>query len=137
MSLLEHLEQAKKERSEFLARQIPREDAHTVEGIKALLAIHGGGIVAMLGFMQALIKEPASFAGFKYFGANALLAFCVGIVAATLVPVFRVIYINALIFGWKHDAAWEKGAFCMWGISLICFVLGAISVGLGVDRGLP
>lgn len=137
MGLMPTIEERRKEHSDYVARQIPREDANTAEGIKALLAINGGGVVAMLGFMQALIKEPDSFVGFKYFGANALLSFCIGIVAAALVPVLRVIYVNALIYHSPHDGKWEKASFGMWGFSLLCFIVGAICVGLGIDRGLP
>jgi hypothetical protein len=137
MGIIPSFEQVHKERQEFVARQIPREDSNITEGIKALLAINGGGIVSMLGFMQALISKPAAFAGFKYFGANALLSFCVGIVAAAAVPVLRAIYVNALIFKSIHDEKWEKASYAMWGFSLLCFMIGATCVGLGIDRGLP
>lgn len=94
---MKELEPHIRESKEFYARELPRADANASEGIKALLAINGGGAVAMLGFLQALVTKPIIFAAFKYYGANALLSFSLGIFAGALVPAIRFVYIHRLI----------------------------------------
>lgn len=130
-------ERAREARNLELDRHLPREDAQITEGIKALLAINGGGIVSMLGFMQALISKGEAFKTFKYYGSNALLFFVLGLIATALVPALRVIYINSLLFDWTHERLWEASSYAMWGISFLLFIVGVVFVGLGVQNGLP
>ena len=135
--LRDTLGNVQRQREEELDRQIPREDAQVTEGLKALLAINGGGIVSMLGFMQALLSKANAFTTFKYYGTNALLFFVLGIISAALVPAFRAIYINSLLFKWKYDWHWEICSYAFWLLSLIFFVAGVVFVGFGVQNGLP
>lgn len=91
----------------------------------------------MLGFMQALLAKGSAFVTFKYYGSNALLFFVLGLITTALVPALRAVYINSLLFDWKHEWMWEAGSYAMWGISLVLFIIGVIFVGLGVQIGLP
>ena len=124
---------------EFYARELPRADANASEGIKALLAINGGGAIAMLGFMQALVTKTSVFTAFKYYGANALLCFALGIFAGALVPAIRFIYIHKLIDSTGDDdypSGWERSAKVVWTLSLLLFGVGVACAGVGIDQAL-
>lgn len=125
-------------RIEFIKINLSKEEASTSEGIKALLAINGGGIVAMLGFMQALISKPAELSLFKYYGANALIMFVGGVLFAALTPALRVIFIKRVIRYQTEDirnpSVWEWAAHCAWGVSLCLFVSGALCASLGIQQ---
>lgn len=136
---LKELEPQIQASKEFYARELPRADANASEGIKALLAINGGGAVAMLGFLQALVTKPIIFTAFKHYGANALLCFALGIFSGALVPAIRFIYIHKLIESTGDDdypAGWERSAKVVWMLSLGLFGVGVICAGLGIDRAL-
>lgn len=125
-------------RVEFIKINLAKEEANTSEGVKALLAINGGGIVAMLGFMQALILKPSVFALFKFYGANAMLAFCAGVLFAALTPAVRVIFIKKLIAfqteDIRHPGKWEMAVYLSWGLSLCLFLGGAFCASLGIQH---
>jgi hypothetical protein len=123
---------------DWQTRHGPREEANSSEGIKALLAINAGGAIAMLGFMQALVAKPTAsvFAGFKYYGANALLCFALGVFVAALVPAARFIYFNRLLVASKSAEAWEKASFVLWALSLALFLLGISCAGRGIHIAL-
>jgi hypothetical protein len=123
-------------RIEFMKIHLPREESNTAEGIKSLLAINGGGIVAMLGFLQALITKPVQLALFTYYGANAMLMFSIGVLFAALTPAARVMFIKKLIAR-QTDAAdfprrLERTAYVCWGLSLFFFLVGVICASLGI-----
>lgn len=121
------------------------EESTTSEGIKALLAINGGGAVAMLGFMQALLQKNTSpgaiqtstvFADFKYFGANALLFFCIGIATAALIPCAKLVQIALERRSFDY-AIWAARLISLfWVISVLAFLVGAGVAGIGIDRAL-
>jgi hypothetical protein len=128
-----------RESKEFYERELPRADANASEGIKATLAINGGGAVAILGFMQALVTKSPVFAAFKYYGANALLFFALGILAGALVPAIRFVYIHKFIESTDekdYPAGWERAYKIMWALSLIFFVVGVSCAGVGIDHAL-
>lgn len=116
-----------------IVRQVAREDAHTSEGIKSLLAINGGGAISMLGFMQAILLKGAIFQDFKQYGLLALGLFAVGILFAALVPAIKVVYINKLIVATAKAERWEKISFGAWALSLAFFCCGAASVAFGIS----
>jgi hypothetical protein len=142
MGIMEELERQRaaemQARIEFMKIHLPREESNTAEGIKTLLAINGGGIVAMLGFMQALISKPAELALFKYYGANAMLTFCVGVLFAALAPAARVIFIRKLISYQSEDIEypriWELAAYSCWATSLCLFLAGVVCASLGINH---
>jgi hypothetical protein len=121
------------EHREYLKIHQPREDLNMTEGVKALLTIHGGGIIAMLGFMQALITKDA-FTQFKWNGQQALLFFALGLIAAALTPALRFIYVRALINDWKLEKIWDYAALLMWNLSLAFFVCAIFYVGTGLNN---
>lgn len=125
-------------RVEFMKLHLAREESNTAEGVKALLAINGGGTVAMLGFMQALITKPAELALFKYYGANAMLMFCLGILFGALAPAARVIFIKKLIIYQTEDVSypinWERGPYLLWGASICLFIVGVVCASFGIQH---
>lgn len=132
-SMREDIDIAIKKGEELAKWATAREDASTSEGIKALLAINGGGIVAMLGFMQALLMKCV-FAEFAWYGKNALLCFATGIVFAALVPALRVADLNNTMGGKGLHRHWEYCLYVSWFVSLGLFVAGAAWAGFGVDN---
>ena len=119
------------------AREKPREDASTNEGLKALLTINGGGIISMLGFMQALVgKSENVLSGFKYYGCTAMLFFGIGLGCAAMIPVFRVLDVNNTLWGKQGHPWWEYALYVTWGISIVAFVVGATFVGQGIQKAL-
>jgi hypothetical protein len=138
--LLERIQKQQEEerqaRIEFMKIHLPREESNTAEGIKSLLAINGGGIVAMLGFMQALVSKPVQFALFTSYGANAMLMFSIGVVFAALTPAARVIFIKRLIAHQTDDSDYprllEQAGYVCWGLSLSFFLVGVICASFGI-----
>jgi hypothetical protein len=124
------------ERAEALKRELPREDASTSEGVKALLAINGGGIVSMLGFMQALINKNGSLASFKFYGCTAMLFFGIGVVLAALVPALRVLDVNNTLVAKNKHYRWEYALYIMWALSVLCFIVAITFVGVGVQNAV-
>jgi len=78
--------------------QRARIDSETVKG---LLAINGGGAIAMLGFLQAIIDKP-HLAPLAHGTLIALVAFPVGIVAALLHNILR------RACSAVYDRAWQE-----------------------------
>jgi hypothetical protein len=118
-----------------------RADSHTTEGLKALLTLHGGGCVAMLGFMQALLtkEKTAIFTAYKYYGENALLFFAIGLVIAALMPAARVLDAHhsiANLLGAKGHHLWARASYVLWGLSWLAFIIGLFYVGRGIDLAL-
>jgi len=115
-----------------------RADSHTTEGLKALITLHGGGCVAMLGFMQALLtKDKTSiFTAYKYYGENALLFFAIGLVIAALMPAARVLDAHhsiANLLGASGHHWWARASYALWGLSWVAFIIGLAFVGRGID----
>ena len=141
MSLLDDLHKKWDKNREHVSKEYARADAHTLEGLKALLTLHGGGCIAMLGFMQALLSKDKAhvFATFKFYGSNALLFFAIGLVIASLIPAARVLDINNTIgtyFNEKGHLWWDRTVYAFWALSWIAFVTALCFVGFGIQNAL-
>lgn len=141
MSVFQDIREAAEKKRERVKAEFSRADAHTIEGLKALLALHGGACVAMLGFIQALLakEKAAAFAAFQLYAKNALLFFAIGLTLAALVPAARVLDIKnsiANIFGAEGHNWWDRAAYLLWGLSWVAFVVGLVFVGRGLDQVL-
>lgn len=114
-------------------KESPREDASTSEGIKALITLHGGGCVSMLGFMQALINKGSSLGEFKFFGANALLFFAIGLVLTALIPAMRVLDVRNTMYASNKHLWWDHALVTCWVLSWVSFIVGLSFVGCGIQ----
>lgn len=123
-------------RQRLLDKEIPREDASTSEGVKALLAINGGGIVAMLGFMQALIKQDTAIRAFRDDGCTAMLFFAVGVVLAAIIPALRVIDINNTLLSERKHPYWEWALYASWVLSVTSFIVATCFVAHGIRAAI-
>jgi hypothetical protein len=141
MNTIEKMIERREKRDNRIDGEVLRADAHTTEGLKALLTLHGGGCVALLGFMQALLgkDKAAIFSAFKYYGENALLFFSAGLAIAVLVPAARTLDAHhsiANILGAKGHNWWIRASYLLWGMSWLAFVVGLVFVGLGIDGAM-
>ncbi len=116
-----------------MARLSMQEDTHVTEGIKSLLAINGGGAVAMLGFIQSLVLKIPSFTIFKPFGSVALLLFAIGFFVAAIIPALRVSHARKQMKPISKKSRWEFFSFVAWGLSLTLFLAGLIAAGIGIS----
>ena len=76
---------------EELRSYLQKEHELWIAGAKALMVLHGAGVAAMLGFMQALVGKPP-LSAFKVYGCSALVIYLVGALCGLLVLRRRTAY---------------------------------------------
>ena len=111
-----------------------RHDALMNAGVKGLAVLNSAGVAAMLGFLQALLNSPGAFVRFKGFGVAALALYLAGAVAASLVFLPLVRYIN-------RDSGEDKvplhsQASALLTCAVVCAISGSVTVAIGVFYAL-
>lgn len=106
------------------------------QSAKASAILNGGGAVAMLGLLQALVQKQAQFVSFRPFGLLALAIFVIGALAVPLMFIAR--WIQA---GWLDASGGdERARFWIWiaivlmWLPVVAFLLGCVAAGIGIDR---
>jgi hypothetical protein len=106
------------------------------ETAKAVSILNGGGAVAMLGLMKALLKNPEHFTGYKWSGLCALASFASGALLVGLTFCARW-----LLAFWSDVEDAERlrrslflATFLLMTASLLAFALGCFFAGLGMVK---
>lgn len=136
MSVADELNKRAQLQQDQYYKEVARADAHRLEGLKAVLALNGGGCVAMLGFMQALLTKGDAFNSFKPSGLLALAFFAGGLVLSTLLHVTRLLdvenTIKALLRRGEGHDRWGYLTAAVWALSGAAFLAGLVAVGVGM-----
>ena len=112
------------------ARVIAESEALLTEASKALILLNSGALVAMLGFFQALVKQPGS-PQFKIYGVIAMIGFLLGACAAAS-SFFARDAASKREFLRKNSTLWKWANRALYGISALGFVAGVSVVIVGI-----
>ncbi|MBB3006004.1 hypothetical protein [Cupriavidus alkaliphilus] len=107
-------------------------DTSIGEAIKSLFLLNAGSVIAMLGFIQAMLGKP-EWPALKPFVLVAGLLFLIG--AMAVIPAFsnRAAFAMGVIRGDPDDAIKRYGASSTYlVISLLVFMAGAVLAGVGI-----
>lgn len=104
------------------------------ECVKAIAVLNGGGVIAVLGFTQALVGKT-QFHDFKPYALSAACLFLFGAVAAAFSFVLRW-QEEVQIYNRAPDvASWTWSALIAIAAAFLAFIGGALAVCLGIaDR---
>jgi hypothetical protein len=126
-------------RNDYISRASRRSDLHT-EGVKGLLALNGGGILALLTFITQLVVRDAANRALVEFITAAIACFATGLIVAA--PINHLRYETSRLF----DNAETKERGRKYGLahrilfyaSLVLFVIGVATALVGMWRhGVP
>lgn len=111
-------------------KTLERLDDYVTQGVKGATLLNGGGVVAMLGFAQALIGKGV-LTLFKSYILWAGAFFLLGAIAAALVFIVR--YLEEGFLSVDHPGAgkWSLAVFFVIVASLCFFLVGSVVVGVG------
>ncbi|VVD63264.1 hypothetical protein PPN31114_00213 [Pandoraea pneumonica] len=111
-------------------------DALLIEASKACMLLNAGGVVAMLGFEQALLgKDAHLFAAFKWFGLGAGALFLIGAMLTVFAHQARArSRIGVFAGDGPRSIANGKYADRLMLSSAIAFVLASVIAGIGIGR---
>lgn len=104
---------------------------------KSTAVLNSAAVVAMLGFLQALMSKPEAIKAFKLFGVAALMLYLLGALLSVLTLIARRKYLFAMSRDIADEAstAHDRGANFI-SAALTCFFIGSVCVLIGVSRAL-
>ena len=124
---------------DFTHKEEARGDASASEGLKLLLALNGGGCLAILGFFQGLMtwEKARIMAAFATPGVAAMAFFAGSLALSATIPLLRTHHIRsnmhrALSERVVGDTRWTPIAITFWWIALLSFTIGLGCVGYGI-----
>ncbi|MEM5312337.1 hypothetical protein [Paraburkholderia sp. JHI869] len=121
----------------MLARRAELNDFAT-QSAKAASILNGGGAVAMLGLLQALVLKVDQFHAFRPFGLIALGIFIAGAVASGLMFVARWVHAGWLgregRFAERRATQWMWVIFWLMWTPHFTFIIGCCAAGFGIWR---
>lgn len=97
------------------------------EVIKALIALNSGGVIAVLGFLQAVIGKQINLAAFKLYALNSISIYGIGIIVGAVAFLLRYQHMAHAANRSTHAKGWAYASFIAIGASLFAF-LGAGAV---------
>jgi len=122
---------------EWLASRAERNDLAT-QSAKAASILNGGGSVAMLGLLQALVQKTPQFIAFRPFGIFAMLIFVVGAAASAWVFVVRWMHASWMEFEGpvadQRARFYRRAAIALMMVPLTLFWLGCCVAAIGIMR---
>jgi len=106
------------------------------QSAKASAILNGGGAVAMLGLLQALVQKQAQFASFRPFGLLALAIFVIGALAVPSMFIARYMQGGWLEYpGGDYRAKfWIWVAIVLMWLPVAAFLLGCVVAGIGIEH---
>lgn len=100
-------------------------------GIRGLAVLNSAGVVAMLGFFQAIVGKTV-LPVFKPYGVTALNAFLIGLITATLLFIPYGTYIQERNRKYKRLVLYF--CFTLGALSVGCVIFGAAMIVWGIDK---